>query len=180
MKNEKEFMLGQRYFLRGEYVRSIASFNNALASGMDADKIHVPLGLAYFKNTNFAEATEEFNRALELDPMNDQVLFLQGMALFNNEEISDALEYFNLALRFNPRLATAYIARSLALRALHRDAEAEFDLKSALDIGGTEVELFVGEYCLTPHLYGLALTLFDAEKAAWGRELRADRLGIAH
>jgi len=180
MKNKRAFMEGQRHFLRGEYSRSIMSFTHALRSGMDEDKVHVPLGLAYFKNTNFTEAVEEFSRALELDPMNDHVLFLRGMAFFNNEEIDRALDDFNLALRFNTRRATAYLGRSLALRAMHRDEEAEFDLQTALDIGGLEVELFIREYCLTPHLHGLALTLFDVEKAAWGRELRADRMGITH
>jgi hypothetical protein len=82
------------------------------------------------------------------------------------------LNDFNLALRFNPRSASTYVARSLAMRAMSRFEEAEFDLKSAIDIGGVEVELFMREYCLTPRLHGLALTLFDAERSVWGRKLR--------
>ena len=179
MKTNTAFAQGQRHFLRGEYARSIMSFGIALKSGMDAVKVHVPLGLAYFKNAQFSEAVEAFSHALELDPRNDHVLFLRGMALFNNVELDRALDDFNVALRFNPRRAAPYIGRSLVLRAMHRDAEAEYDLQSALAIG-IEVELFIREYCITPHLHGLALTLFDVEKAAWGRELRADRLGLAH
>ena len=132
MKTNTAFTQGQRHFLRGEYARSIMSFGSALKSGMDADKIHVPLGLAYFKNRNFPEAVEEFSHALELNPRNDNVLFLRGMALFNNVELDRALDDFNVALRFNPRRGMAYIGRSLVFRAMHRDAEAEYDLQSAL------------------------------------------------
>ena len=179
MKTHTAFAQGQRHFLRGEYAQSIMSFDSALKSGMDAVKVHVPMGLAYFKNAQFSEAVDAFSHALELDPGNDHVLFLRGMALFNNSELDRALDDFNVALRFDPRRAAPYIGRSLVLRAMHRDAEAEYDLQSATAIG-IEVELFIREYCITPQLHGLALTLFDVEKAAWGRELRADRLGLAH
>jgi tetratricopeptide (TPR) repeat protein len=179
MKTNTAYTQGQRHFLRGEYARSIRNFDIALKSGIDEVKIHVPLGLAYFKNAQFSEAVEAFSNALELDPRNDHVLFLRGMALFNNAELDRGLDDFNVALRFNPRRAAPYIGRSLVLRAMHRDAEAEYDLQSALAIG-IEVELFIREYCMTPQLHGLALTLFDVEKAAWGSELRADRSGVAH
>ena len=39
-------------------------------------------------------------------------------------------------------------------------SDAELDLQSALATGGVEVELFIREYCLTPAVHGLAMTLF--------------------
>ena len=180
MKTNHAFLSGQRHFLRGEYGLSIASFNNALASGMDPAKAHLPLGLAHFKNYNFSGAIESFGSALAHDPMNDKVLFLRGMALFNNDEPGRALGDFDTALCFNPRHASAHVARSLVLRALHRDAEAEEALKAAIAIGGVEAELFLREYCLTQHLQALALGLFDAYRAGWGRHLRAERMGSVH
>jgi tetratricopeptide (TPR) repeat protein len=175
MKTNTAFIQGQRHFLRGEYGRSIMGFGNALETGMDADKVHVPLGLAYFKNMDFAAAAAEFGHALKLDPISDHTLFLRGMALFNNVELDRALEDFSAALRLNPGRGMAYVARSLVFRALHRDTEAERDLQSAIATGGVEVELFIREYCLTPAVYGLAMTLFDVEKAPWGHTLWADR-----
>jgi tetratricopeptide (TPR) repeat protein len=180
MKHHPGFLQGQRFFLRGDYGRSIMGFGNALESGMDPAKVHVPLGLAYFKNSNFAEAAAEFGSALERDPMNDQVLFLRGMAWLNHGEMDRALEDFSDALRFNPRRTMARIGRSLVLRAMHRDAEAEQDLREALTAGGVEVELFMREYCIAPRIHGLAMGLFDVEKAAWGHALRAGRSGVAH
>ena len=180
MKTNNAFLSGQRHFLRGEYGLSIASFNNALASGVDPAKAHLPLGLAHFKNYNFSGAIASYGHALAHDPRNEKILFLRGMALFNNEELGRALEDFDAALCFNPGPASTHVARSLVLRALHRDAEAEEALKAAIAIGGVEAELFIHEYCLTPHLQRLALGLFDAYKAGWGRHLRAERMESVH
>jgi len=172
MKSSDYFTHGQRFFLRGDYIKSIRNFSSALESGVAGEKVYHPLGLAYFKNLEFNKAVECLSHVLEDTPMNDRILFLRGMAFFNNDQLDKALDDFNLALRFNPRSASTYVARSLILRAMSRFEEAEFDLKSAIDIGGVEVELFMREYCLTPRLHGLALTLFDAERSVWGRKLR--------
>lgn len=172
MKSADFFTHGQRFFLRGDYAQSIRNFTHALESGVAGEKVYLPLGLAYFKNMEFSKAIESLSQVLEETPTNDRVLFLRGMAFFNNDQLDQALNDFNLALRFNQRNASAYVARSLAMRAMSRFEEAEFDLKSAIDIGGVEVELFMREYCLTPRLHGLALTLFDAERSVWGRKLR--------
>lgn len=180
MKTNKAFLEGQRHFLRGEYARSIMGFGNALETGMDAAKVHVPLGLAYFKNGNFAAAAEEFSRALELDPMNDYLLFLRGMTWFNSADLDKALDDFDLALRFNPRRGMSLIARSLVLRSMHREREADDDLHSALGTGGVEVELFMREYCLSPGLQALARTLFDVADADWGLDLRSGGSETTH
>lgn len=180
MKTNKAFLEGQRHFLRGEYARSIMGFGNALETGMDAAKVHVPLGLAYFKNENFAAAAEEFSRALELDPMNDYLLFLRGMTWFNSADLDKALDDFDLALRFNPRRGMSLIARSLVLRSMHREREADDDLQSALGTGGVEVELFMREYCLSPMLQALARTLFDVADAEWGLDLRTGGSETTH
>ena len=180
MKSTDFFTHGQRFFLRGDYTKSIRNFTDALESGMAGEKIHLPLGMAYFKNLEFDKAVECLSHVLEDTPKNDRVLFLRGMAFFNNDQLDKALDDFSLALRFNPRSATTYVARSLILRAMSRFEEAEFDLKSAIDIGGVEVELFMREYCLTPRLHGLALSLFDAERSAWGRKLRNTHAQTIH
>jgi tetratricopeptide (TPR) repeat protein len=180
MKTNKAFLEGQRHFLRGEYARSIMGFGNALETGMDATKVHVPLGLAYFKNGNFTAAAEEFSHALERDPTNDHLLFLRGMTWFNSADLDKALADFDLALRFNPRRSMPLIARSLVFRAIHRDREADDDLKSALGTGGVEVELFIREYCLSPVLQTLARTLFDVTEADWGLELRTGGSETTH
>jgi len=155
-------------------------FGGALESGMDAASIHMPLGLAYFKNANFSEAAAEFSRALDLDPANDQALFLRGMALFNNEEPERALEDFNAIVRLDPSRGRIFVARSLVLQAMGRQAEAERDLQSAIELGEVEAELFIREYCLTLPLRGLAMSLFDAHRAGWGRELRGGATNATH
>ena len=180
MKTNHAFLAGQRHFLRGEYGLSVASFTNAIASGMDPAKAHLPLGLAHFKHYNFSGAIESFDRALEHDPENHTLLFLRGMALFNNDEPERALKDFDAALIRNSGHGPTHVARSLVLRTLHRDAEAEEALKAAITVGGVEVELFIREYCLTQYLQALALGLFDAYKAGWGRHLRIERMGSVH
>ena len=180
MKTYPDFIQGQRAFLRGEYVRSIISFGNALEAGMDAAKVHVPLGLAYLKNSNFSAAIGEFSRALEREPANDHLLFLRGIALFNNNQPESALDDLSQALWYNPRRGGAFVARSLVFRSLGRNEDAARDMQSALVVGGVEAELFIQEYCLTPHLHHLALTLFDVERASWGREMREAITATTH
>lgn len=172
MKNSKTaFMKGQYHYLRGEFGRSIVDFSNALKSSMDAGKVHVPLGLAYFKNGNFPEAAVEFSCALDHDQTNDYLLYLRGMTFMNMGNLEEAVDDLNASISLNGQRGFAYVARSLAFRAMHWDAESENDLKSALALANVEVELFIREFCVTPALQRLALSLFDVDKVAWGKEL---------
>jgi tetratricopeptide (TPR) repeat protein len=138
---------------------------------MDAGKIHVPLGLALLKNGNFPEAAVEFSRALDHDQANDYLLFLRGMTFMNMGSSEEAVDDLNTSIRINGMRGFAYVARSLAFRELHWDVESENDLKSALALADVEVELFIREFCITPALQRLALSLFDVGKEAWGKEL---------
>lgn len=176
MNSRESFLQGQRYFLQGNYSHSIIFFGKALEMGMEPTRVHLPLGMAYLKNGNFFAAASEFGHALEADPVNDRCLFLRGMALLNDGEPDKALPDFTEALHLNPRRTPARIGRSLALWALHRDGDAEEELKKVVLSGGLEVELFLREYCQSPHVYALALHLFDLHKATWGPGLRAERL----
>jgi tetratricopeptide (TPR) repeat protein len=175
MKTSIAFRTGQRNFLRGDYDRSIIDFNSALAEGFDSSRVHEPMGFALLKKGDFLEAVEAFSRALDLDSTNDRLFFLRGMAHFNNGNTGKALDDLNEAIRFNSRRGAPYVARSLAFKALKRDIESENDLKSALTIADVEVELFISEYCIAPTLYHLAMSLFDVERAGWGKELRGIR-----
>lgn len=180
MMSSTTFMKGQRHFLRGEYGRSIKDFNNALEEGLDLRKVYVPRGLAHLKNGDFLEAEDDFSRALDLDPINDHLYFLRGMAYLNNGNPSKAVDDFNESLRFNAGRGVVFVARSLAFKASNRGRDAENDLKAAVALADVEVELFIGEYCIAPTLYNLALSLFDVEKAAWGKELWAIRSGLTN
>ncbi len=180
MKSNTAFVQGQRHFLKGEYDKSIRGFSGALEAGMNAARIHIPLGLAFFKNLNFSEAAAEFSCALQLDPHNDYLYFLRGMAHSNQGESSLALDDLNEAIRLNNRRGAAFVARSLVFRALHRNVAAESDLQSAVELADVEVELFIREYCLTRTLQALAMSLFDVEKSAWGRDLWERRTHLTH
>lgn len=174
------FMKGQRHFLRGEYGRSIKEFNSAQEEGMALRKVYVPRGLAHLKNGDFLEAEDDFSRALDLDPTNDHLYFLRGMAYLNNGNLSKAVDDFTESLRFNAGRGVVFVARSLAFKGSSRGRDAENDLKAAVAMADVEVELFIGEYCIAPTLYNLALSLFDVEKAAWGKELWAIRSDLTN
>ena len=171
MMHDAAYMKGQQHFLRGEYEKSILDFNIAVEHGVDTSKIHLPRGLAHLRHGDFLEAVEDFSRALERDPTNDHLYFLRGLAQFNNGNAVKALDDFTESIQRHAGRGIVFVARSLAFRALKRDAEAEKDLKAALTLADVEVELFISEYCIAPALYTLAMSLFDAGKAHWGREL---------
>jgi Flp pilus assembly protein TadD len=174
MKNT-DFTQAQRDFLRGDYGRAIMGFGKALESGMDGGRVHLPLGLAYFRNRDFMEAVAEFSRVLKLRPNDDQVFFLRGMARFNAGDEAGAVSDLTAALDANPNRVAAYVGRSLANRSLGHDQAAERDLQQAVTQGGVEVELFLREYCLSPYLQHLGTTLFDTDKATWGRTVQVGR-----
>lgn len=172
MKNSSTaFKKGQYHFLRGEYGRSIADFDKALKSNMDAGKIHVPLALALLKNGNFPESAVELSRALDHDQTNDYLLYLRGMTFMNMGNFEEAVDDLNASISLNSQRGFAYIARSLAFRAMRWDDESGNDLKSALELANVEVEVFIREYCIAPTLQHLALSLFDVGKEAWGKKL---------
>jgi hypothetical protein len=66
------------------------------------------------------------------------------------------------------------------MRVMHRDAEAERDMTTALSLADVEVETFAREYCVSPAMYKLAMSLFDVAKEAWTEELREKRLRMEH
>ncbi|MEW6288227.1 MAG: tetratricopeptide repeat protein [Thermodesulfobacteriota bacterium] len=180
MTNNTEFNKARKHFLRGEYRESIMAFHGALEHGMDPGLLHMPLGLAYFKNGDFPEAVEVFSHALEIDPENDHVFFLRGIARFNNSELDKALDDFNDAIRLNGGRGAAYVARSLALKVMHRFAEAENDLRTALFLADVEVESFIKEYCISSTMYKMAMSLFDVGKESWTEDLRERRMKVEH
>jgi tetratricopeptide (TPR) repeat protein len=171
MRNDAAYMKGQQHFLRGEYEKSILDFNIAVERGVDASKIDLPRGLAHLRHGDFIEAIEDFSRALGREPTNEHLYFLRGMAQFNNGNAGKAIDDLTESIQRHAGSGIVFVARSLAFRALKRDAEAENDLRAALTLADVEVELFISEYCIAPALYNLAMSLFDVEKARWGREL---------
>lgn len=174
------FTMAQRHFLRGDYERSITDFSRALEQGMDADRIDLPFGLAHLKHGDFLEAVEDFSRALERNPTDEHLFFLRGIAHLNNGNTGKALDDFSMAIDLNRGRGAAFVARSLVYRVLHRDIEAENDMKTAVALADVEVELFLREYCIAPTLYGLAMSLFDVDKAGWGKALWEERSSLTH
>jgi len=180
MMNNAEFVKAQRHFLRGEYGISIMDFNSALEHGVDPSLVHMPRGIAHLKNGDFIDAVEDFSLALKIDPINDQAFFLRGIAHFNNNDVETALDDFNDAISRNGRRGAAYVARSMGLKAMHRVAEAENDMKTALSLADVEVESFIKEYCISPTMYKMAMSLFDLGKEPWKAEMRGKRMEVEH
>ena len=180
MMNNAEIIKAQRHFLRGEYGISIMDFSSALEHGVDPSLVHMPRGIAHLKNGDFTEAAEDFSRALEIDPINDQAFFLRGIAHFNNNDVEMALDDLNDSISRNGKRGAPYVARSLAMRSMHRDVEAASDMKTVLSLADVEVESFIKEYCISPAMHKLAMSLFDLGKEPWAEELREKRMKIEH
>ena len=76
------------------------------------------------------------------------------------------MDDLNAAISLNGKHGIAYVARSLAFRAMNWDAESENDLKLAL-APTCEIEPFIYQGILHyPTLHHLALSLFDVSKEA--------------
>ena len=101
----------------------------------DAER-HMMLGKRMVERNLFDKAAEEYSKAVELDSNLVEARVRYGAMLLKLRDPAKALENLNKAIELDPKCLSAYEWKSLALRTLGRDDEAEASFNMYLGLGG--------------------------------------------
>jgi tetratricopeptide (TPR) repeat protein len=172
MTHSNDLKIGQKYYLAGNFERSIKAFSEALEHGADPVLGYRGLGLSHLKHGDFDRAVDDFSYVLEFEGTADaDAYFYRGVAHLNHDNFFEALADLTRAIALNPHKGAVFVARSLVFRALGKWKEAEADIKKAVQLGDVEVETFLQEYGISQNMYDRALSLFDVGREPWLKEL---------
>jgi type IV pilus assembly protein PilF len=128
--------LSGAYFQRGQMAVALDEARMALKERGDYVPAFNMLGLIYMELRDDAQATASFEQALRLSPNDSDVFNNYGWFLCSRGKPAKAMEYFQSALK-NPLYATperAYLNAGICARQLGNEAEAERNLRLALQI----------------------------------------------
>lgn len=115
--------------LRGDGVKSLASFERAHQLNPDDVPTLVWLGSAYLDQGRTGDAEPLFMKALSLQPQSVAVLFGLGRAALAKTEDPRAVQYFEQALSLDPKAVAIHYPLALAYRRMGNVAQAEAHLK---------------------------------------------------
>jgi type IV pilus assembly protein PilF len=128
--------LSGAYYQRGQMAVALDEARMALKERSDYVPAFNMLGLIYMELRDDAQATANFEQALHLSPNDSEVFNNYGWFLCSRGNPAKAMEYFQSALK-NPLYATperAYLNAGICARKLGNEAEAERNLRLALQI----------------------------------------------
>jgi len=136
---ELEYQLGRLYFTLNRFDESIAAMQRALAITPDYPEVYDNLGLTYMGLREPKLAEESFAKAIEIDHrlgIKDQYPLINCAKFFFFYEAAPekSLPLLRQALEINPLSREANYQMGRALRALHRDAEAEKYFEKTIEV----------------------------------------------
>lgn len=134
---ELRYQLGRLYFTQNRFQDSIDCMRAALAIQPVYPEAYDSLGLTYEALKDEKSAAENYVKAIDLDVQlgirDEWPLINYGTMLLNAESLEASLPLFRRALEYNDRSAKANYQMGRALRALHRNAEAEKFFQNTVD-----------------------------------------------
>gem|GEM_PF-4054279 len=105
--NRIRILLGQAYYLKGEYDNAIDQYNKVLLLTEDLNA-SIELGRAYYKQNKDQAAIIAWQKALKLEPNNADINFRIGRAYHRLSDYKAAIDYYNNAIRLDPKHSQAY------------------------------------------------------------------------
>jgi len=95
-------MLGDAYYAKGMYEKSIGEFKNSLAVKPENEMTHYNIGLASLKMGRHQEAIRHFNEACRIKPEFVPAHNNLGLLLCKQGKFNDAIRHFSQALQIEP------------------------------------------------------------------------------
>lgn len=103
---EKEFTefikKGSEYIKKGEYTKSIACFQSAVAINPDSAEAHYQLAESFYHNKQMKEALKHYEKSLKLNSNDFDVYFQLGRTYYKLKEYPKSLENFQKAHEIDP------------------------------------------------------------------------------
>jgi tetratricopeptide (TPR) repeat protein len=104
---------GSEYFLRGDHVRAVADFTEALRLNPGYAEVYNNRGVLYSTRGDNDKAIADFTRAILLKPAYAASYDNRGLAYHRKGLLHEALRDFTKAIELHPRLASAYNHRGI-------------------------------------------------------------------
>jgi tetratricopeptide (TPR) repeat protein len=94
--------------------------------------IYLNRGLARNQKSDYDGAISDFDKAISLDSKSADAYNARGLAHYYKVDLERSIADYDKAIAINPSFAEAYGNRAVSLVTLHRDVQAEKDLKKCL------------------------------------------------
>ena len=145
---------------QGKLDEAISEFDAAILIKPKFAEAHYSRGLAYEQQAKIVEALQDFAEAILIDPQHAQLYSSRVSPATSSEDYERALADYNQAVRSDPESAVAYAGRAagravayagravayagravayagraVAYALLNMDAEADLDVKTAVELG---------------------------------------------
>ena len=114
--------------------QALECYGNAMK--LDSEDIYPVIGKAkiYMELNDFDKAEDYFDLADEIDSTDLEYLTERGKYMMFVEDYKKAVRYFDKCLRYNDKLAFVWMFKSMALKELNHDYEAELCVDRAIEI----------------------------------------------
>jgi tetratricopeptide (TPR) repeat protein len=132
--NGLQLNLAIAYSKNGDKDQAIAILSSLVKSQPDLALAHFNLASVYAQQNRFREAADEYGKALGLDPSNDVARVSLVKALTILSQYSEALPLIEDHARRHPKDFEGHKLLGIVYRGLGRDAEAEAELRRAVEM----------------------------------------------
>ena len=130
---------GWGFYLKGDYDKAIADYNEAIALRQDDDLSFSGRGYARFAKGDNAQAIADFDQALRLKPARAELLSYRASAALRLGRLQESVDNITSVVAGGKAATPDYLNRGVALLELGRKDEATSDLSRAVDIASDEL-----------------------------------------
>ncbi|MRS61871.1 tetratricopeptide repeat protein [Larkinella terrae] len=132
---------------RGETEVALKDYAEAIRRAPDSSDIYLDRGQLFATSGNLTSALSDFNEAIHLDPKNSLAYFNRGNIRFQQDEFPAALEDFTKTVQLNAKFGKAFNALGVTQIMLNQRETGCLSLKQALQLGYSEAQPYITEYC---------------------------------
>ncbi|WP_448954506.1 caspase family protein [Labrys neptuniae] len=130
---------GWGFYLKGDYDKAIADYNEAIALRQDDDLPFSGRGYARFAKGDNAQAIADFDQALRLKPERTELLAYRASAALRLGRLQETVDNITAVVAGGKAATPDYLNRGVAMLELGRRNEAVTDLTRAVDLADRDL-----------------------------------------
>lgn len=119
---------------KGNLDQAMADYDKSIALNDKDDVVYRNRGSLRYQKDDWNGAIADFDKAVALNPKSADAYNGRGLAHYSNAQFDQAIADYDKAIAINPNFAEAYGNRAICLLELHKDAQAEQDLKKCFEL----------------------------------------------